>query len=527
MTQRVLPPCGCRRYCTTDEGSEVRVRFAPSPTGQLHLGGLRTALYNFLFARSRGGKFILRIEDTDQTRIVPGATEKLTEMLDWAGIGIDEGPFQEGSYGPYLQSNRLDLYWQHIETLLQNGTAYRCFCAPKRLDLLRKDALRRREVPKYDNRCRHLTPEDVDKKLKQNAPYVIRFKLEPYKDAWQDLVYGPIVYDVASIEGDPVLLKTDRFPTYHFANVVDDHLMRISHVLRGVEWQNSTTKHVLLYKAFNWTPPQFAHLPLLLNKDGTKLSKRQGDIHVEHFKSCGYFPESVINLLTIAGSGFDVRHTDTMTLDDLVTHFDISRVNSHSTRIDLHRLKAINHGHIQQKLGSPERAGLIVTVRHLVNDYLKERLCSDNSLQDEILSDDYIGAVLDWSQTRIHVLEDLTKPELEFIWVIPSTLDLTQLSANFGDDIRRTLERTVDEVGSMPHKTFMTLDTLSRQLKELARSCDLKYSTYMHLLRNAISGLKVGPSVAEMMTVLGQKNTARRLQYVIDHLPRDSAVASR
>lgn len=246
----------------------------------------------------------MRIEDTDQSRLVDGATEQLCADLEWVGIRPDEGPQQGGDFGPYVQSQRLHIYRDEVKKLLENGTAYYCFCTERRLDLLRKDALKARQVPKYDNRCRHLTPVQIAEKLANQDTFCIRFKLDPYVDDYHDLVYGKIVYDVAANEGDPVIIKSDGYPTYHFANVVDDHLMHITHVLRGVEWQISTTKHLLMYRAFNWIPPKYAHLPLLMNGDGTKLSKRQGNINIGHYREQGIEPQALVNFITLAGGGF-------------------------------------------------------------------------------------------------------------------------------------------------------------------------------------------------------------------------------
>ncbi|VEN35935.1 unnamed protein product [Callosobruchus maculatus] len=286
------------------KSDSVRVRFAPSPTGYLHLGGLRTALYNFLFAKKYNGKFILRIEDTDQTRIVKGATDQIIKDLEWAGIEVDEGPSMGGSHGPYRQAQRLEIYRNQVEVLLKNGSAYHCFCTDKRLQLLRKEAVRAQEIPKYDNKCRHLSSEDVMTRLKRGDPSCIRFKISDQEESFDDLVYGQISYNISLNEGDPVIVKSDGYPTYHFANIVDDHFMNVSHVLRGVEWQISTTKHLLLYRAFNWNPPKFAHLPLLMNADGTKLSKRQGDVKISYYRENGIFPLALLNFIVHSGGGF-------------------------------------------------------------------------------------------------------------------------------------------------------------------------------------------------------------------------------
>uniref|UniRef100_A0A803T7W8 Nondiscriminating glutamyl-tRNA synthetase EARS2, mitochondrial n=1 Tax=Anolis carolinensis TaxID=28377 RepID=A0A803T7W8_ANOCA len=273
--------------------------------GFLHLGGLRTALYNYLFARKHNGRFLLRLEDTDQSRLVDGAAQGIEDMLEWAGISPDESPRRGGSVGPYLQSQRLGLYREASDFLLDKGAAYRCFCTPRRLELLKKEALRNRQTPRYDNRCRHLSPSQVEEKLSQGTDHAVRFRLEQgAEEPFLDLVYGWSRHEVSSVEGDPVILKSDGFPTYHLANVVDDHRMGISHVLRGTEWLTSTSKHLLLYRAFEWQPPRFGHLPLLLNRDGSKLSKRQGDLFVEGFVREGCLPEALLDLLTNCGSGF-------------------------------------------------------------------------------------------------------------------------------------------------------------------------------------------------------------------------------
>ncbi|XP_019505355.1 PREDICTED: probable glutamate--tRNA ligase, mitochondrial [Hipposideros armiger] len=288
----------------TEPGATVRVRFAPSPTGFLHLGGLRTALYNYIFAKKHGGTFILRLEDTDQTRLVPGAAENIEDMLEWAGIPPDESPRRGGPAGPYLQSQRLELYAQAADALVRTGAAYPCFCSPQRLELLKKEALRNRQTPRYDNRCRNLSQRQVAQKLASDPKPAIRFRLDEEAPAFQDLVYGWNRHEVASVEGDPVVLKSDGFPTYHLACVVDDHHMGVSHVLRGSEWLVSTAKHLLLYRALGWPPPRFAHLPLLVNADGSKLSKRQGDLFLERFAAAGFLPDALLDMITNCGSGF-------------------------------------------------------------------------------------------------------------------------------------------------------------------------------------------------------------------------------
>lgn len=295
LSSRLVPVrLGQRRF-------SVRVRYAPSPTGFLHLGGLRTALYNHLFAAQRGGAFVLRIEDTDRTREVPGAAESLLTALEWCGVTPDEGPGRIGGpHGPYVQSERLDIYKDHVDTLLDSGWAYRCFCTADRLEALRRDQRARGLPSLYDRACLGLDKDEVERRVAAGEPHVVRLKVPPGASVVQDAVWGETRFPHSVID-DQVLLKSDGYPTYHLASVVDDHLMRISHVIRGEEWLSSTPKHQLLYEAFGWDAPQFVHLPLLLNADRSKLSKRQGDVAVEDYARKGYLPEALVNFVALLG----------------------------------------------------------------------------------------------------------------------------------------------------------------------------------------------------------------------------------
>nr|CAI5860188.1 unnamed protein product [Callosobruchus analis] len=404
------------------KSDSVRVRFAPSPTGYLHLGGLRTALYNFLFAKKYNGKFILRIEDTDQTRLVKGATDQIIKDLEWAGIEVDEGPSMGGSYGPYYQSQRLEIYRNQVEVLLKNGSAYHCFCTDKRLQLLRKEAVRAQQIPKYDNKCRHLSSEDVATRLQRGDLSCIRFKvISDQEESFDDLVYGQISYNISLNEGDPVIVKSDGYPTYHFANVVDDHFMNVSHVLRGVEWQISTTKHLLLYRAFNWKPPKFAHLPLLMNADGTKLSKRQGDVKISYYRENGIFPLALLNFIVHSGGGFikDLqRHVKPKcyTVDELAEQFEVTRINNSSGKMMSERLLEFNRLALKKHLEvEPEKNKLVEDLKQMLRNKYPSRV-EDGSLQ---LQSDYIKSILEWSVDRVSKLSDLTEKNFEFIWVKP------------------------------------------------------------------------------------------------------------
>nr|XP_027324539.2 probable glutamate--tRNA ligase, mitochondrial [Anas platyrhynchos] len=484
-------------------GPGPRVRFGPSPTGRLHLGGLRTALCNFLFARQRRGAFVLRIEDTDRLRALQGAADGIEDMLQWAGIAPDESPRRGGAFGPYRQSQRLDLYRQACDVLLDRGAAYRCFCTPQRLQLLKKEALRNQQTPRYDNRCRHLTPKEVAEKLSQGLDWVVRFRLERGVEPFQDLVYGWNKHEVAEVEGDPVILKGDGFPTYHLANVVDDHYMAISHVLRGTEWLTSTSKHLLLYKAFGWDPPQFGHLPLLLNKDGAKLSKRQGDVFLERFAQDGYLPEALLDIITNCGSGFAEKQMG-RTLEELISQFEIGRITTHSALLDLEMLPEFNRVHLARHIENEElRQKLIRELQSLV-----ERVYGDQQMDKEVLEKEYVEQVLLMRKGHISLLKDLVSCDYAYLWVRPSVSQeqLQTISAE-ADDIGKLV------IGLMERRTaVLTMEELNKDLRNLQKQTrETKYSSMMKLLRLALSGQQHGPSVAEMMVTLGPREVCGRL----------------
>ncbi|XP_021022684.1 probable glutamate--tRNA ligase, mitochondrial [Mus caroli] len=490
-----------------DPGASVRVRFAPSPTGFLHLGGLRTALYNYIFAKKHQGSFILRLEDTDQSRLVPGAAESIEDMLEWAGIPPDESPRRGGPAGPYCQSQRLALYAQATEALLRSGAAYPCFCSPQRLELLKKEALRSRQTPRYDNRCRNLSQAQVAQKLAVDPKPAIRFRLEEAVPAFQDLVYGWTQHEVASVEGDPVILKSDGFPTYHLACVVDDHHMSISHVLRGSEWLVSTSKHLLLYQALGWQPPRFAHLPLLLNRDGSKLSKRQGDIFLEHFAASGFLPEALLDIITNCGSGFAENQMG-RTLPELITQFDLTRITCHSALLDLEKLPEFNRLHLRRLVSSETRRPQLV---EKLQDLVKEAFGIE--LQDkDVLDPAYMERILLLRQGHISRLQDLVSPVYSYLWTRPAVhrSELGASSENV-DVIAKRLLGLLERPG-----LSLTQDVLNRELKKLSEGLEgTKHSSVMKLLRMALSGQLQGPPVAEMMVSLGPKEVRERIQKVL------------
>ena len=332
----------------------IRDRFAPSPTGNVHVGSLRTALYNYLFAQKNNGQFLLRLEDTDRTRYEEGAVENLLDALMVTGVVPDEGLFEEdgkiiqkGDCGPYIQSERLDIYKKYIDQLLENGQAYDCFCTKERLDEVREKQKAAGETPRYDGHCRNLPREEVEARVAAGEPCVIRLKLpEDHVVAFDDAVRGRIEINTNDLD-DQVLIKTDGFPTYHFAVVVDDHLMGITHVIRGEEWLPSTPKHVYLYECFGWEQPQYVHLSNILNDDHKKLSKRQGDVSVGDFLKKGYLPEALINFLALLGWSPE-NEQEIFSMDELIEAFDLSRINKSGAVFDRAKLDWMNAHYIKE-----------------------------------------------------------------------------------------------------------------------------------------------------------------------------------
>lgn len=293
-----------------------------------------------------------------------------------------------------MKSQRTELYREKIAELLSTGSAYRCFCSEMRLNLLRKEALKNREIPKYDNRCRNLTQKEIDEKIANEVPFTVRLKLKSGPLTFNDMVYGPLTCDLSAVEADPIIFKSDGFPTYHFANVVDDHYMKITHVLRGAEWHVSTLKHLMMYEAFGWEPPKYAHLPLIMNKDGTKLSKRQNDIRIDYYKDNGYYSETILNYLSTIGGGFGRKEDNAINkLEDLIKWFDINKINVNNCKIDTEKLKLYNrlciHWHFNQSINV-----LIEELKGLL-------ICKFGSNEDLNLDNEYLKSIISWSKVGL------------------------------------------------------------------------------------------------------------------------------
>jgi glutamyl-tRNA synthetase len=484
----------------------IKTRFAPSPTGYLHVGGLRTALYCYLFAKKYKGKFILRIEDTDQERYVEGATENLIETLKWVGLEYDEGP-NKGENGPYIQSQRTEIYKKYADQLLKEGHAYRCFCTKERLDEMRRKQTERKEAPMYDRKCADMPESEIQAKLKAGEPFVIRQKM-PYKTIkFKDLIRGNVKFDGKTVD-DQVLVKSDGFPTYHLANVVDDHLMEITHVIRGEEWLPSTPKHIALYEAFGWTPPEFAHLPLLLNPDKTKLSKRQGHVAVEEYIKDGYTKEAIINFVVFLGwnpGGGEKR--EIFTLKELEEIFSIEKVHKSGAVFNIEKLDWFNWKWKKEEflkevkdMPSEKRAEkLLEKCEQLIPEDFKENkeklLRALLTIEEKILKD-----------------PKETKENISFYFKLPDYNKELLTHEKMGVDLntaKNSLEKSKKDLEKLEDwdNEELIKQTLSKTVEELG----VKNGQVFWPLRVALTGLAFSPGVFEAAWTLGKEETLKRI----------------
>lgn len=482
----------------------IRNRFAPSPTGNVHVGSLRTALYNYLFAKKMGGEFLLRLEDTDQTRFEQGAVENLLNALNLTGVIPDEGlieingeVIQKGDYGPYIQSERLDIYQKHLKTLLDSGQAYHCFCTKERLEEVRDSQKKAGQTPKYDGHCRHLSPEDVQSKIDEGIPYVIRLKLpENVVISFEDGVRGIIEMNTNDLD-DQVLLKTDGFPTYHLAVVIDDHLMGITHVIRGEEWLPSTPKHVYLYQCFGWEAPQFVHLPNILNDDHKKLSKRQGDVSVGDFLAKGYLPEALVNYLALLGWSPE-DDQEIFTMEELVQAFDLSRINKSGAVFDRAKLNWMNAHYIKE-------LPIEVLVKNLVPFIIDAGYINVDDVENRKEWLEKIGELL---RERLEYFAQ-AKEELALIFkndfVVSDEEALEFLRA---ESTKRLYQVLVEKI-----EATEILDAVRGKaiLKEIQKQEKIKGKMLYMPSRIMITGEMHGPDLTLIMDVLGKDEILARL----------------
>jgi len=462
---------------------------APSPTGEYHVGHIATLLKNYAFAKKHGGQFVLRIEDTDRERLVPGAVERIMQVIKDYGLDWDEGPAKGGPHAPYVQSERLPSYQKAAEELVAKNKAYYCFCSSERLEQNREAQRAAKIPPKYDRHCRDLTQTEVEKRLATGESYVIRLKVPdnvPVK--FTDLIRGEIEVN-SDVVDDQVLLKSDGFPTYHLAVVVDDHAMEISHIMRGEEWISSTPKHVLLYQAFGWKLPIFAHIPVFLNPDGRgKMSKRKGAVSARSFLDDGYLPEALLNFFMILGWA-RADQTEIMTLADYVREFDPQDISAKSVVFDLNKLAWINGMYLRQL--SP------TDLKHRLQPFLPADFPS--GLLDQVLP---------LISERLVKLKDVA--DLTSFFYQPIELDRELLLKK--SDLTSVLAQLTETLSVLKALTSFTLETVETKLRNLQSKRDWKKSQYFMLLRVAVTGRVATPPLFETMVVLGQGKVLERLE---------------
>ncbi|MCD6101592.1 MAG: glutamate--tRNA ligase [Candidatus Cloacimonetes bacterium] len=474
---------------------EVRVRFAPSPTGFLHVGGLRTALFNYLFARKNNGKFILRIEDTDRKRYIPGALEKLISTLKAIGLAYDEGPDIEGSYSPYVQSKRINIYKKYAQILLNSGNAYYCFCSEERLKKLREEQRKRKLNPVYDGKCRNLSTEEVKEKLKKKIPYVIRLKF-PKKGTtvFYDKIHGRVEVDNSLVD-DQILIKSDGFPTYHLANVVDDHLMKITHIIRGEEWLSSVPKHIFLYKSFGWEVPKFVHLPLLLNPDRSKLSKRQGDVAVESYLEKGYLPEALINFIALLG-WHSADDKEIYSLKELEKNFSLRRINKSGAVFDIEKLNWMN-GHYLRSMD-------IKYVGEKAKPFFEKAGININD------NEKYLK-VIDISRKRVPTLSQLVEFAKKFYFDLEFTEEYRAIIAE--ENSQRIYSYWIKKLKKQEN---WSEDEINLLIKKTMEDLGVKGKELYFPLRLALFGSCTGPELPTIIEILGREETVKRLEKLIN-----------
>ena len=494
---------------TDPSTTPVRVRFAPSPTGALHVGGARTALFTWLFAHGeakragRDGTFVLRIEDTDRNRLVPGATEAIFDVLAWFGLTWQEGPDVGGPHGPYVQSERADLYREHAEGLIAAGHAYRCFCTPERLAEVRREQEARKEPTGYDRRCRGLAGEEVAARLAAGERSVVRFAMPlDGETRFVDLIRGEIVYQNATLE-DLVLLKGDGFPTYHLANVVDDHLMAITHITRGPEWIPSAPLHVRLYDAFGWAMPVLAHMPLILAPGGGKLSKRHGATAMEEFRSQGYLPEALANYLVLLGWSFDAT-TELFSREDLLEKFSLERVSASPATFDYAKLRWFNKQYINHVLGLDDLTARVVPF--LAAAGLVDPAAADAGHPDfarlrpaVALLKDRIETLDEAPELLGYFLRDEADP-YDPTLLIPKKLGLEETL-----DALLAVERTLEEVDLGDEAAT------EARFRALADELGLKPGQLFMPIRVAVTGRTQTAGLFETMRVIGRERCLGRV----------------
>lgn len=511
------------------EVKKIRTRFAPSPTGFVHVGSLRTALYNYLFARQNGGDFLLRIEDTDQKRYVEGAVEMLIDSLQWAGLDWDEGVKRKsdalllksarksvkypgivefGAFGPYAQSERLDIYKKYALELVEKGAAYYCFCDARCLERMRLEQENAKQAPMYDRRCAELSADRVREKRISGESYVIRLNVDRERTImFDDMVRGRVSFQSKTID-DQVLMKSDGFPTYHLASVVDDHLMRITHVIRGEEWLPSTPKHILLYEAFGWDAPHYAHIPLLLNPDKSKLSKRQGDVAVSDYEQSGYRRDALVNFIALLGWNPGRGSTqEIFSLEELVKAFDIQKVHKAGAVFDLKKLDWINAQYIK---GMNSEDLYESAVPFLERKAFFQEWKRSVSLS-EVNRKEFVQRILAVERERMNTLASVGDEHGFFFFAPDVSNELLRWKDMSDEQVQENLKTTKKVLESVSDDQW-NVRTLEQVMMEVAGE---KRGEFLWPLRMALTGAQKSPSPFDVAWVIGKKETIARIRRMI------------
>jgi glutamyl-tRNA synthetase len=477
-----------------------RLRFAPSPTGSLHIGSLRTVLFGYLIAKNLKGDFILRIEDTDQKREVAGSIDGLLSILKWIGIEFDEGYDFGGDYGPYIQSERQKIYNKYLKELLEKGGAYHCFCAPERLQKMREDQQANKQAPRYDRYCRDLSKEEVEKKITAGENYVIRQKMPLEGEVVVfDEIRGEIKFKASDLD-DHILIKADGIPTYQFASMVDDHAMKITHVTRSEEWLPSFPKNILLYKSFGWEPPKFIHFAGVLNKNGGKLSKRDGDVSVENYKEKGYLPEALINFCALLG-WHPKDDNEILSINDIIKEFNYKDIRPSGSVFDIEKLDFFNGYYL--------RAMDIEKLVQLCRPYLEENLRKTQAASRKTTG--YIKKVVGLEQERLKKLSEIgEKTEYFFADELdydPKMLIWKKLTS---EQVKLNLEQVYKVLELIPEASW-TNNSIGDALMSHIQAMGGKNGDYLWPMRVALTGKEASPSPFDVAEVLGKNGSLKRV----------------
>lgn len=483
----------------------VRVRFAPSPTGMLHIGGLRSALYNYLFAKHTEGKMILRVEDTDQTRFVEGAEENIIAAFKWVGMEFDEGPHVGGDYGPYRQSERTDIYRKHAELLVERETAYYAFDTSDELTAMRERQSKAGIAPKYDRSSMRnqftLGAEETRRLLDEGAEHTVRLFVPLVGDTrTRDLVRGESTFANRLID-DQILLKSDGFPTYHLANIVDDHLMGITHVIRGEEWLPSLPKHIIMYEAFGWDPPEFAHLPLILSKERKKLSKRDGDVSVDEFRKKGYLPEALINFIALLGWN-PTADREIYELQEMIDAFELESVNKSGAIFDYDKLDWMN--------GMYLRSIAVESIAADLAPALEER-------GFERRDPAYVAAVVALVRERVNFTHEI--PDFaDYLFGPITSFEEAYHTKQWKEGVPERMTELANRLDGLGEVEW-TIESIERVIRGYAEELEVGAGKLIHPLRLSITGKKVGAGMFETMEVLGRELTLERMRHYIEQYP--------